>query len=330
MDTDKERCEGIKDNAVYLKNQATRGQRCTDMKNRYKRQQLASAFKSYGPKLSFALSNLIWDEISNPVPDYLAGTDFDHSAIMVFNGSDGEKGSAIWNCVEQYQSKSVTKVSIKFKTLNDFLSRNKDKTAAMSPLKPLASAASANNSDLPDFADAMALVEPLAYEDQAGSAPWLVALRAEVKPSSLTVGFPLPGIACLIQLVEASKCGVSIMLTPVQKLIQAGLTILDDFPRFCNTDSGNEIVIKSSIMVTLHDCEKVLFVPMGFLPTVVGRSNEDKEKFEIATFWLKKLAVQTSRSCIATPFLGRYSPPKCSISSKSGRNEALQRAFDHC
>ena len=94
MDTDKERCEGLEDNAVYLKNQATRGQRCVDMKNRYKRQALATAFKSYGPKLSITLSNLIFDEIESPVPDYAAGGgDFDHSCIMIFSGNDGDKAT---------------------------------------------------------------------------------------------------------------------------------------------------------------------------------------------------------------------------------------------
>jgi len=293
MDTDKERCDGLKDNAAYLKNQASRDQRCVDMKNRYKRQALATAFKSYGPKLSTTLGNLIFDEIASPVPDYVAGGgDFDHSSIMVFHGSDGDKGSAIWNCIEQYRNASATKVTSKFKMLNDFLSRNKEKTACMSPVKPLASGASATNaSDLPDLAGVtvMQLVDMLAYEDQPGSSPWLVVFCAVAMPSSLTVVFPLPGVAFLVQFSDESKCGVSIMLTPVQALLQAGLTILDDFGRFSNTDSGNEVVVRSSIIVTLHDAEKVLFIPMGFLPTVVGRSNEDKEKFEVATFWCKSL-----------------------------------------
>ena len=292
MDTDHERCLAIKENAVYLKNNATRDQRNQDMKDRYKRQTLACSLKGYGPKLSQALSNFIFDEKVNPVPVH-STEDFDHSGIMLFNGGDGALGATVFNAVKDYQEQSATKVSAKFKSLNDFLSRNKERSCAMSPVKHL-TAGHSHPEALPNLSVTLQLVDPLQYEDEEGSAPWLAAVRAEKQPSSLTSGFPLPGISCLVQLCSESEGPVPLLLTPVKALLECGLTILEDFPRFCNNDAGIEAVNKNSTLITLRDPAQIIYIPMGFLPTVVGRAAAADEAAKdknptVCTFWRKTI-----------------------------------------
>lgn len=292
MDTDKERSEAVKDNAAYLKNAATRDQRCQDMKERYKRQSLATNLKSYGPKLAQTLSTFMSDEKANPLPSTDLTGAFDHSCVMLFNGSDGAAGSTIFGVVKDYQEQSATQVSAKVKSLKDFMSRNKDRTAAMTPVKHLNATPSSSLSDLPDLSVALKLIDSLGYEDTEGAAPWLSAVRAEKQPSSLTSAFPLPGIACLVQLCSESEAPVSFMLTPVKALLECGLTILEDFPRFCNNDAGNEAVTKTSLFITLQTPGQILYIPMGFLPTVVGRAPEETAKDKsptFSTFWVKTL-----------------------------------------
>ena len=292
MDTDAEKADVIKENAVYLRNQATGAARSGEMKLRYRTSKQADALKSYGANLAKTLANCITEDQKNPVPETDdLGIAWDHSGVMVWNATNGP-GGKIFNLINEYQKQSAQQVGDKLKSLTDFLSRNKDKSAAASPIKHLPNSFDGSglvSEHVPDFNAVLKLVSGLQYEDQDGAAPWLVSVRPE-RNTTMTASFPLPGLATVVQLVEASECPVSFLLTPVKALLEAGLTILSDLNRFANTDSGASVVAKHSIFVTLDKHTQMLWVPMGFLPTVVGRPKDsDNIKFTTSSFWCKTI-----------------------------------------
>ena len=68
MDTDAEKADVIKENAVYLRNLATGAARSGEMKLRYRTTKQADALKSYGALLAKTLASCIADEHKNSIP----------------------------------------------------------------------------------------------------------------------------------------------------------------------------------------------------------------------------------------------------------------------
>ena len=136
MDTDVEKSLAMKENATYLKNQATGAARTDMMKERYRKTKQAESLKSFGPHLAKTIAHAIFEERINPFPV----TDgikiaIDHSALMLLDGHDQDVGSSLYTVIKQYQAQSAQKVDAKQKALTDFLSRNKDRISASSPVK---------------------------------------------------------------------------------------------------------------------------------------------------------------------------------------------------
>ena len=304
MDSDIDRVNNVKESAVYLRNQAIGAQRTKDMKDRYQKAKQAEALKTFGGQMSKILAGAIFEETINPVPE-ISGTDAacDHSAVMVFSSVDGSVGCKISDAINDYQRKSAQSVECKLKSLTDFLSRNKDRVVATSPVKHLPD--SGAGSAVPDLSDVLQLVSPLEYEDQPGTSPWLVSIRPEKCASSLTSGFPMPGLAAIVRLAPGSEGPVSFLLTPVKALLEAGLTILSDFSKFANNDGGLAVVDKTSLFVTLEKPEQMLWVPMGFIPTVVGRlpyeNVANKKEFLTSTFWVKTIFCKHLATAVPHP-----------------------------
>ena len=62
MDTDVEKSLAMKENATYLKNQATGAARTDMMKERYRKTKLSESLKSFGSYLSKKIADAIFEE----------------------------------------------------------------------------------------------------------------------------------------------------------------------------------------------------------------------------------------------------------------------------
>ena len=96
--------------------------------------------------------------------------------------------------------------------------------------------------------------------DEEGALPWLAGMKKFANrygPSA----WPWPGLGALIQ---AEGVSGYVMVMPIDPLVSQGLVALNDFPAFCETETGQNLLIKYGKLINLSP-GVTSWIPYGYL-----------------------------------------------------------------
>ena len=264
--TEQERAQSILEAAQVLGSMSTKEKRRAAQAVNYQKKKLEGALArgGFGNKFSKVVASLI--ETPDESKEIGLCDSFDCEKVVYWDSDeDHEKSKLVVAAVKQLQDYCSSTIQDKVRSCTSYLNEY-DNKSGVSVHIAYGTGPTPNLAEIMDIG--LAKNECL---DMPGSSPWLLALR----PNAFRFGcsaFPLPGIACLLQLA-ASSPPMTLILMPLLHIIEAGMVTLRDLPNFFKTGQGQELVKKVGCVFHLTQTTQVFYIPFGYLCIPLARES---------------------------------------------------------
>jgi len=207
------------------------------MQKRYQNNKLVEKLlsKGHGAKFGKYLVGIICTAPPNIVQD-VEMNDLDFTNLVTWE-KETKGFSNVSEAISKYKTACTVKVQDKLSSLAAAMDENEKWHGALARIDGGAACL--------DW-EAIGLPEPVCA-DEEGASPWLAGMKKFANrygPSA----WPWPGLGALIQ---AEGVSGYVMVMPIDPLVSQGLVALNDFPAFCETETGQSLLMKYGKLITL-------------------------------------------------------------------------------